>query len=195
MIYAVRSISAVIALGLLAILGGCGPPSRVSVKSLGTDEPLACVSFGEVQGTEVCWAVGDNSYAFRPALYAPYPGFPAMWCVALSLSNDKPAAVYIWHVRNTPGYLVYVLEDIVMDLSAGPVIRAEGKARVLSVNRKGEVIEGLPSPVSPRTDVVTIVLRRDQGKCSSNLKTAIDELLPIAKKFLFKSKRRPADGA
>ncbi len=188
MIGVIRMIRGAVAMGLLALFVGCGPSSHVSIKSLGVERPLISVSYADRQGAEVYWAVGDNSSAFRPALYAPYPGPRASWCVGLYLSRPNPTMVYVWHVQNEKEFLVYELQGVAIALS-GDCITGHGEARVLRVNHDGEVLEGLPSPATASTDELTIVLRRGQGKCGPDLQTAWDQMRPIAEKFLFRSKR------
>jgi hypothetical protein len=176
-------IQGALALGSIAVFVGCGPQSHVGIKSLGVEQPLTCVTCSDINGTQVCWAAGDNSSAFRPALYAPNPGPRARWCMGIFVSKTNPAAVYVWQVQDRDEYLVYEMRNIVVDTSSN-LVTGHGKARVLRVNHAGEVLEGLPSPATSSEDDLTFTVRLKQSDCSNDLKATIDELRPVAEKFL-----------
>lgn len=77
-----------------AVLGCAEAASRVDVELHSSQMPLKIVSATrQADGRVVIWGWGDNSEAFAPAIYSPYPGSARAWCLYLDRSASRAVLI------------------------------------------------------------------------------------------------------
>ncbi|MGA2265485.1 MAG: hypothetical protein ABSH10_03530 [Phycisphaerae bacterium] len=208
------------ALGMAIFLIGCGPRSYVHIKAWDNTDKITYVDYSRVigaetfraagdnsvdyagvKGAEIFWAVGDNSDAYRPALCAPNPGPYRYGCLGVYVSGATSKAVYVEHLVDTRRYevddlrhdkaiyCVYDVQNVKVELS-DRMIKGEGVADILFVDRDGKPLEPPSSPVPPRkTTLLTFELHRSNEGHDRRLYVILDDLRPLAEEVLFKSSK------
>ena len=164
---------------------GCSQESWVLNGEFGVKRTLSCVQCPPTSADGICWAVGDNSEAFRSAICAPNPGVLTKWCLAFTEDHANPRAVFVEHLAGASDYWVYQMEWLSVDVS-DEVVRGRGKARILRVDLDGNVLAATAEsqPASPRQAELSFVLHRRQEKCSQEMQATLDQLRSVAMRFL-----------
>ena len=162
---------------------GCTQQSSVHIDRLGVQYPITYVDYAKIDGAEIYWAVGDNSDAFRPALYAPHPGPYTYWCLGIYSSKTNPKAVYVERVSGEDRYRIYELRDV-KSASSDQVIKGDGNAHIRLTDRQGKILEQPPSSVFPTETRLEFTLHRPIKEYDRKLKVILDDLRPVAEPFL-----------
>lgn len=138
----------IIQMSVLAV-HGCGiAKSRVDVELYGQRLPLNITT---KEKDSVFWAYGNNSDAFKPAIYAPYPGPKREWCLYVNL--DISIALLVERFPNSDTSTAFLVRSLIWARS-NEGIKGHGIAKVLKCSlNKGMSTSAMDTKVSQESRI------------------------------------------
>jgi hypothetical protein len=127
----------------------------VDVGLYGQQLSLGIVSAKDGESS-VLWSSGDNSAAFKPAIYSPYPGPKREWCLYVDIG--KSIAVLVEKYPGTDAATAFLVDGLQWTRKPNG-IEGHGTARVFRFGDHGGNSEAVGEELMPKTSQIDFFLR------------------------------------